>query len=90
MFEIGTILKVPDKLVIVATNPLICYLIVKISYKRQLLITKLIFIGMEFEVFKEISCTYNGSAKPGKETNLVYVSQNNLKTRYLIYLKINI
>lgn len=69
-FENGTMLKVPEKLIIVATNPLVCYLIVKVSYTRPLLITKLMFIGLEFEVSGEASCTYNGLAKPRRETRL--------------------
>ena len=69
-FENGVVLKVPEKLVIAATNPLVCYLIVEVSYARALLIIKLMFIGIEFKVSKEVSCIYNGSAKPERETRL--------------------
>ncbi len=67
-FKNGAVLEVPKKLVAAVTNPLICYLIVKVSYTRLLLITKLMFIGIEFEVSREASCSYNGPAKPGRET----------------------
>lgn len=63
-------MEVPEKLVIATTNPLVCYLIIKVSYARPLLITKLIFIGIEFKVSGKASCTYNSSAKPRKETKL--------------------
>lgn len=64
----GVMLKVPKKLVIAITNPLVCYLIVKVNYIRPLLIIKLIFISIEFKVFKEVSYTYDGLAKPKRET----------------------
>ena len=67
-FENEAVLKVPEKLVIAATNPLICYLIVEVSYARVLLITKLMFKGIKFKVFGEASYTYDGPAKPGRET----------------------
>ncbi len=67
-FENGVVLEVPEKLVIAGTNPLVCYLIVKVNYARPLLITKLMFIGIEFEVFGEASCSYDGPAKPERET----------------------
>ena len=51
-----------------ATNLLICYLIVKVSYIRLMLITKLIFINIKFEIPGKISSTYDGSTKPGKKT----------------------
>lgn len=54
-FENRAVLEVPDKLVIVVTNLLICYIIVKVSYARLLLITKLMFISIEFEVFGKTS-----------------------------------
>lgn len=49
------------------TNLLVYYLIVKVSYARLLLIIKLIFINIEFEVSEEISCTYNSSIKFQRE-----------------------
>ncbi len=67
-FENGAVLEVPEKLVIAATNQLLCYLIVEVSYAKPLLITKLMFIGIEFEVSGEASCSYDGPAKPGRET----------------------
>lgn len=67
-FKNGVVLEIPKKLVIMTMNLLICYLIVKIDYAKLLLITKLIFIGIEFEVFGEASCTYDGLAKLQRET----------------------
>lgn len=64
-FENGVVLEMLEKLVIEATNPLIYYLIVEVSYEKSLLITKRMFISIEFEVPGEASCTYNGLAKPG-------------------------
>lgn len=61
-------MEVPEKLVIAMTNPLMYYLIVKGSYARLLLITELMFIGIEFEVPGKTRCTYDGSAKPERET----------------------
>ncbi len=67
-FKNGVVLEVPEKLVIAATNPLVYYLIVKISYTRPLLNAKRIFIGIEFKVSGKASCSYDGPAKPGRET----------------------
>lgn len=67
-FENGAVLRLSKKLVIAATNPLVCYLIVKVSYVGLLLITNLILIGIEFEFFGEASCTYDGPIKLGRET----------------------
>lgn len=63
-FENGAVLKVPKKLVIAATNPLVCYLIFEMSFPKPLLIIKLMFISIEFEVSGKASCNYNSSAKP--------------------------
>ncbi len=67
-FKNGAVLKVPKKLVIAATNPLMCYLIVEVRYARPLLITKLMFISIEFEFSGETRCFYDGPAKLGRET----------------------
>ncbi len=69
-FKNRVVLEVLEKLVIAATNPLVYYLIVKVSYVRLLLITKLIFIGIEFEVLREASYIYDSLVKPGRETRL--------------------
>lgn len=63
-FENKGVLEVPKKFIIVATNPLICYLIIEVSYIKLLLIPKLMFIGIEFEISRKISCTYDGLIKP--------------------------
>lgn len=65
--ENGAILKVPEKLLIVITNPLVCYLIIRVNCIRLLLINKLIFIDIIFKISKETSCTYNGPIKPRKK-----------------------
>ncbi len=57
-----------EKLVIVATNLLVYHLIVEVSYTRLLLVIKSIFIGIEFEISIKANGTYNGPAKPGRET----------------------
>ena len=56
-------LEVPKKLIIVATNLLICYLIIKVSYTNLILITKLIVLGIKFKVLKETSFTSDGITK---------------------------
>ena len=63
----GAVLEVAKKFVIVVTNLLLCYLIVKVSYAKALFITKLMFISIRFEVFKKTSCTYDGLAKSRRE-----------------------
>lgn len=67
-FKNGAVLDVPKILVMIAINPLVCYLIVKVSYTRLLLITKLIFIDIKFEDPGKASCTYDGQAKSERET----------------------
>lgn len=49
-FENRAVLEVPKKFVIVAINLLVFYLIVEMSYAKSLLITKLMFISIEFEL----------------------------------------
>lgn len=66
-FKNEEVLEVSEKLLIAVTNPLVCYLIVEVSYAGLLLITKLIFIDIEFEVSREVSYTYDDSAKLEKE-----------------------
>lgn len=51
--ENRAVLNIQKKLIIVVTNLLVYYLIVKISYIRLLLINNLIFIGIKFEIFNE-------------------------------------
>lgn len=66
-FENKVVLEVSEKLIIVATDPLVYYLIANVSYAKPLHIIKLMFIDLKFEVLKEASYTYNGQAKPGRE-----------------------
>lgn len=69
-FKNGVMLEIPKKLISAVINLLVCFLIVEVSYARSLLITKLMFIGIEFEILKEASCTYNDLSKLGKEIKL--------------------
>lgn len=48
-------------------NLLVYYLIIKVSYVRPLLIIKLIFISIKFQVPKKANYIYNSLAKPKKE-----------------------
>ena len=67
-FENRAVSEVPEKLVIAATNPLVCYLIVEVSYADLLLITKLIVLGIEFKVPGKTSFASDGKAKFGGKT----------------------
>lgn len=62
-FENRVISKILKKLVILATNLLIYYFIVKVGYNNQLLIIKLIVLDIEFEVFGKISFANNNLTK---------------------------
>lgn len=55
------------KLVIIIINPLINYLIVKITYANFLLISRLIVLGIEFKVIKKTSFISNRITKPGEK-----------------------
>lgn len=63
-------LEAPEKLVSTTTNPLIYHLIVKVSYAGSLLITTIIFIGIEFKLFKKANSIDDDSANLGKKTSL--------------------
>lgn len=66
-FENGTVLKVSKKLIIVAINPLVYYLIIIVSFIGLLLITKLMFISIEFKITRDRNYTYNDLIKLEKE-----------------------
>lgn len=51
------------KLVIAVTNPLVCYLIVEIDYTKHFLVSKLIILDIEFEVFGETCFTNDSPSK---------------------------
>lgn len=87
-FENEVVLKVPKKLMIVATNLQICYLIIKISYANLLLITKLIILGIKFKIFKEISFANDCIAKLRRKKKLNQHIPKQFKTNYLLYTKI--
>lgn len=67
-FENKAVFKVLEKLVIIVTNLLVCYLIVEISYVEPLLITKLIVLGVESKVFREASFASNGIVELTEKT----------------------
>lgn len=62
-FRNGAMLEVPKKLIIVATNSLVCYLIIKVSYINLILITKLIILGIKFKVLEGTSFASDGITK---------------------------
>lgn len=63
-FKNETVLKMSEKFVIIAINPLVCYLIVEVSYTNSLLITKLIILGIELKISKETGFAIDSIAKP--------------------------
>lgn len=63
-FKNETVLEMPEKFVIITTNPLVCYLIVEVSYTNSLLITKWIILGIELKIPKETSFAIDSIAKP--------------------------
>ena len=67
-FKKAEVSEVSKKLIIAATNPLICYLIVKLIYTGLLLIIKVMFIIIKFEVPRETNWIYDRLAKLGRET----------------------
>ena len=67
-FKNGAVIKVPEKLVIAVTNPLVCYLIVKVDYADLFLVSKLIVLGIKFEVPKKTGFANDSLANPGRQT----------------------
>lgn len=67
-FKNGVMMKMSEKLVIAAINPLECYLIIKIDYINLFLVNKLIVLGIEFEVPKGIGFANDSLVKPRKQT----------------------
>lgn len=67
-FENGAVMEVPEKLVITATNPLVCYLIVEVDYADPFLVSKLIVLSIKFEVPGETSFANDSPAKPERQT----------------------
>lgn len=66
-FENGVVSEVPEKLVIAATNPLVCYLIVEVGNTEPLLITKLIVLGIECEIPGNTGIINDGATKLGEK-----------------------
>lgn len=66
-FKNRAMLEMPKKFGIIVTNSLVCYLIVKVSYAKLLLITKQMFISIKFEVLEEVCYTYGNLAKFRRE-----------------------
>lgn len=63
-FKNGVVTEVPEELVIAVTNLLVYYLIVKVDYIEPFLVSKLIVLGIKFEVSGETSFGNNNLAKP--------------------------
>lgn len=71
-----------------ATNSLICYLFIKVSYIKSLIITKFINIYINFKVYREVSCTYINLIKFKKRQVLVNSFYDNQIIKSLLHLKI--
>lgn len=69
-FKNEIIAKMPEKLVIAATNLLVYYLIVEVNYTNLFLISKLIVLDIKFEVFKKTSFANDNLVKSKKQTKL--------------------
>ena len=67
-FENRAVIEVPEKPVIAATNLLVCYLIVEVDYADPLLVSKLIVLGIKFEVPGKTGFANDSPAKPGRQT----------------------
>lgn len=67
-FKNRAISKLPKKFIIVVINPLIYYLIIKVSYIYLLFITKLIISDVKFKVSKETNFTNNSIVKYRRKT----------------------
>ena len=65
-FENKVETEVPKKLVIAVTNSLVCYLIVEVDYANPFLVTKLIVLGIKFEVSRKTDLSNDSPIKPGK------------------------
>lgn len=66
-FEYGIISEMPKKLVIIATNLIICYLIIKISNNKSVLITRLISLGIRYQIFFNTNSFDNSLIKLKRE-----------------------
>ena len=62
-FENRAVAEVSEKLVIAAANPLMRYLIVEVDYANLFLVSKLIILGIKFEVPRKTSLANNSQAK---------------------------
>ena len=56
-------MEVLEKLVITATNPQVCYLIVEVDYANFFLVSKLIILAIKFEVPRETDFANDSPAK---------------------------
>lgn len=66
-FKNGAVLKIPEKFVIIAINLWVCYLIVNIGDIKLLPISKLMVIGIEFEILRKKRFAYSGIVKSYKK-----------------------
>ena len=54
----------PENLIIVATNLLVCYLIVEVDYANPFLVSKVIVLSIKFEVPGKTSFANDSPVKP--------------------------
>lgn len=69
-FKNRVVLELPKKFIIVMTNPLAYYLIIKVGYTKRLLINKLILIYLKFEFSQKTNYIYDDSTKPKEKIRL--------------------
>lgn len=61
----GALTEVTNKLIIAATTLLVCYLIVEVDYADSFLVSKLIILGIKFEIPRETNFANDSQAKLG-------------------------
>lgn len=67
-FKNRMVAKIPEKLIIVAKNPLICYLIVMVDYANPFLVNKLIILSIKIKVSRKTSFANDSLVKPRRQT----------------------
>lgn len=65
-FKNKALMEVTKNLVIAATNLLVCYLIARVDYANSFLVSKLIILGIKFEVPRETNFANDSQAKLGR------------------------
>lgn len=69
-FKNGIVLDLLKKFIIVVRNPLVCCLIIKVSYTELLLINKLILMDLKFEFPRKTNYIYDGLTKSKEKIRL--------------------